>query len=251
MSASASTPLDRAGDPLVIAVDGPSGSGKSTVSRQVAQRLGLAFLDTGAMYRALTWWCLERGIDLDDAEAVAEAARELPLEMGTDPRAPGVSVGGTDVATAIRASLISEQVSRVATNLAVREEMRRRQRQLLRASPRGTVAEGRDITTVVAPDAPVRLLLTASEQARLERRARELHGAADADALAATHDQVVRRDRDDSTVSQFTVAADGVVTVDSSGLNLEQVVDVVLGLVAERTAGVGAGNRDRPVADPS
>jgi len=190
MSASTSTPLDRAGEPLVIAVDGPSGSGKSTVSRQVAQRLGLAFLDTGAMYRALTWWCLERGIDLDDADAVAEAARELPLEMGTDPRAPGVSVGGTDVATAIRASVISEQVSRVATNLAVREEMRRRQRQLLRASPRGTVAEGRDITTVVAPDAPVRLLLTASEQARLERRARELHGAADADALAATHDQV-------------------------------------------------------------
>ena len=251
MSASASTPLDRAGDPLVIAVDGPSGSGKSTVSRQVAQRLCLAFLDTGAMYRALTWWCLERGIDLEDADAVAEAARELPLEMGTDPQAPGVWVGGTDVATAIRASVISEQVSRVATNLAVREEMRRRQRQLLRASPRGTVAEGRDITTVVAPDAPVRLLLTATEQARLERRARELHGAADADALAATHDQVVRRDRDDSTVSQFTVAADGVVTVDSSALTLEQVVDVVLGLVAERTAGVGAGDLDRPVPDPS
>ena len=251
MSPSASTPLDRAGDPLVIAVDGPSGSGKSTVSRQVAQRLGLAFLDTGAMYRALTWWCLERGIDLEHADAVAQAARELPLEMGTDPQAPGVSVGGMDVATAIRASVISERVSRVATNLAVREEMRRRQRELLRASPRGTVAEGRDITTVVAPDAPVRLLLTASEQARLERRARELHGAADADALAATHDQVVRRDRDDSTVSQFTVAADGVVTVDSSGLTLEQVVDVVLGLVAERTAGVGAGDLDRSVADPS
>src|SRR4051794_24720916 len=252
----AGRPVDVAPDPLVIAVDGPSGSGKSSVSRRVAQRLGLAFLDTGAMYRALTWWCLERGIDLDDADAVARAARELPLEMGTDPSAPGVWVGGTDVATAIRASAISEQVSRVATNLAVREEMRRRQRQLLRASPRGTVAEGRDITTVVAPDAPVRLLLTASEQARLARRARELHGADDAEAIAATHDQVVRRDRDDSSVSQFTVAADGVVTVDSSALTLEQVVEVVLGLVAERTGDPRAGATavttvGRPAADPS
>jgi cytidylate kinase len=235
---------------LVVAVDGPSGSGKSSVSREVARRLGLAFLDTGAMYRALTWWCLERGIDLADAAAVAEAARELPLRMGTDPTEPGVWVGGTDVATAIRATAISARVSEVATNLQVRAEMRRRQRELLMAWPSGTVAEGRDITTVVAPDADVRLLLTASEQARLARRARELHGADDAQALAATHDQVVRRDRDDSTVSQFTVAADGVVTVDSSALTLEQVVDVVLGLVrerlAERTAGVGA-----PGPDPS
>ena len=229
-----------AAGPLVIAVDGPSGSGKSSVSREVARRLGLAFLDTGAMYRALTWWCLERGIDLADVDAVAVAARELPLEMGTDPQAPTVAVGGTDVGTAIRATAISERVSAVATNQAVRTEMRRRQRELLHASPRGTVAEGRDITTVVAPDADVRLLLTASEQARLERRARELHGAADAEAIAATHDQVVRRDRDDSTVSQFTVAADGVITVDSSALTLEQVVQVVLGLVEQRLPGAAA-----------
>jgi cytidylate kinase len=250
VSTPATPSAEPAARPLVVAVDGPSGSGKSSVSRAVARRLGLAFLDTGAMYRALTWWCLERGIDLADAAAVAEAARELPLRMGTDPAEPGVWVGGTDVATAIRATAISSRVSEVATNLEVRAEMRRRQRELLVASPRGTVAEGRDITTVVAPDADVRLLLTASEQARLARRARELHGADDAQALAATHDQVVRRDRDDSTVSQFTVAADGVVTVDSSSLTLEQVVDVVLGLVrerlAERTAGVGA-----PGPDPS
>jgi cytidylate kinase len=233
-----------AAGPLVVAVDGPSGSGKSSVSREVARRLGLAFLDTGAMYRALTWWCLERGIDLADADAVAAASRALPLEMGTDPDAPTVAVDGTDVSAAIRATAISERVSRVATNLQVRAELLRRQRELLRASPRGTVAEGRDITTVVAPDADVRLLLTASEQARLERRARELHGVTDADALAATRDQVVRRDRDDSTVSQFTVAADGVVTVDSSALSLEQVVEVVLGLVRDRTDG-------RPEADPS
>jgi CMP/dCMP kinase len=250
VSTPASPTADAAARPLVVAVDGPSGSGKSSVSREVARRLGLAFLDTGAMYRALTWWCLERGVDLADTAAVAEAARELPLRMGTDPTEPGVWVGGTDVGTAIRATAISARVSEVATNLEVRSEMRRRQRELLIASPSGTVAEGRDITTVVAPDADVRLLLTASEQARLARRARELHGADDAQALAATHDQVVRRDRDDSTVSQFTVAADGVVTIDSSALTLEQVVDVVLGLVrerlAERTAGVGA-----PGPDPS
>src|SRR3954454_24974710 len=100
--------------PLTIAIDGPSGSGKSSVSRAVPRRLGVGFLDTGAMYRALTWWCLERGIDLDDADAVAVAARELPLEMGPVPRAPGVAVGGTDVAPPIRASAISEQASRVA-----------------------------------------------------------------------------------------------------------------------------------------
>jgi len=250
VSTPASPTADAAARPLVVAVDGPSGSGKSSVSREVARRLGLAFLDTGAMYRALTWWCLENGIDLADTAAVAEAARELPLRMGTDPTEPGVWVGGTDVGTAIRATAISARVSEVATNLEVRAEMRRRQRELLVAAPSGTVAEGRDITTVVAPDADVRLLLTASEQARLARRARELHGADDAEALARTHDQVVRRDRDDSTVSQFTVAADGVVTVDSSALTLEQVVDVVLGLVrerlAERTAGVGA-----PAPDPS
>jgi cytidylate kinase len=236
---------------LVIAVDGPSGSGKSSVSREVARRLGLAFLDTGAMYRALAWWCLERGIDLGDTEAVAAAARALPLEMGTDPLHPTVAVDGTDVGTAIRATAISERVSEVATNLQVRAEMRRRQRELLHASPRGTVAEGRDITTVVAPDADVRLLLTANEQARLARRARELHGDADADALAATHDQVVRRDRDDSTVSQFTVAADGVVTVDSSALSLEQVVQVVLGLVEQRLAGTPVASSPVASTGPS
>jgi CMP/dCMP kinase len=244
------TPSADAARPLVVAVDGPSGSGKSSVSRAVARRLGLAFLDTGAMYRALTWFCLERGIDLSDTAAVARAARDLPLTMGTDPQAPTVAVGGTDVGTAIRATAISSRVSEVATNLEVRAEMRRRQRELLAASPRGTVAEGRDITTVVAPDADVRLLLTASEQARLARRARELHGAVDEQALAATHDQVVRRDRDDSTVSQFTVAADGVVTVDSSSLTLEQVIEVVLGLVKERIAEREASDGVPGVEDP-
>ena len=221
--------------PLVVAVDGPSGSGKSSVSRRVAQRFGLAYLDTGAMYRALAWWCLDQGVDLADQAAVTTAMDALPLQMGTDPAAPTVSVDGRDVQAAIRETRVSEKVSAVATNLDVRARMRDLQRELIARSPAGTVAEGRDITTVVAPDADVRVLLTASEQARLERRARELHGHAEAEAVEATRDQVVRRDRDDSTVSQFVEAADGVVTIDSSSMTLEEVVDAVVALVSERT----------------
>ena len=220
--------------PFVIAVDGPSGSGKSSVSRAVATRVGAGYLDTGAMYRALTWWCREQGIDTADAGAVATAAAELPLEMGVDPQAPFVQVGGTDVDEKIRSSEISGLVSRVATVPAVRTELQRRQRELIAtiAADRGScVAEGRDITTVVAPEAPVRVLLTASEEARLRRRSLEGHGAADGAAIEATRDQVLRRDRDDSTVSQFTVAADGVAVVDTSDMDFEQSVDAVMAVV--------------------
>jgi CMP/dCMP kinase len=218
---------------LVVAIDGPSGSGKSTVARRVATELGLRYLDTGAMYRALTWWLLDRGIELTDAEQVAQAAPELPLEMGMDPESPSVHVGGVDVAASIRETRISESVSAVATNLAVRADMRARQRAVVDAG--GVVVEGRDITTVIAPDAPVRVLLTASEEARLARRAREVHGAADERAVAATRDQVVRRDADDSTVSAFMEAADGVDVIDSSELTIDEVVSTVLSLVKDRT----------------
>lgn len=226
---------------IVVAIDGPSGSGKSSVSRMVAQRLGLAFLDTGAMYRAATWWCLEQGVPLTDTEAVAALVRELPLAVGVDPAGPTVHVGGTDVGEAIRTTAISSAVSAVATNLEVRAELGRLQREAIAAERvpqsfshgRGIVAEGRDITTVIAPDADVRILLTASEEARLARRAKEVHGSADADAVQATRDQVLRRDKDDSTVSTFHVAADGVVTVDSSDLDLEQTVQAVLDVVAQ------------------
>jgi cytidylate kinase len=133
----------------------------------------------------------------------------------------------------------------VATNLEVRAELRRRQREIIDAArigePRGCVAEGRDITTVVAPDADVRILLTADERARLARRALEVHGAADEAALAATRDQVLRRDADDATVSSFQVAADGVLHLDSSALDFEQTVDAVLDAIAELA----------PVADPA
>ncbi|OCI31221.1 (d)CMP kinase [Oerskovia enterophila] len=233
---------------LVVAIDGPSGSGKSSVSRAVARRLGTAYLDTGAMYRAATWWCLEERVDLADQAAVAAAVDVMPLVMGIDPAAPSVHVDGTDVGEAIRTTEISTAVSAVATNLAVRAELRRLQRALIAAESsassadaadtsfsggRGIVAEGRDITTVVAPDADVRILLTASEEARLARRSLEVHGAADAAAVEATRDQVLRRDRDDSTVSQFHVAADGVVTVDSSDLDFEQTIQAVLDVVEQ------------------
>lgn len=218
---------------LVVAIDGPSGSGKSTVARHVAKTLGLRYLDTGAMYRALTWWLLEQKVDLTDTDRVAHLSIELPLEMGTDPVAPTVQVAGRDVAAAIRETRISEAVSKVATNLGVRADMRRRQRAVV--DDGGVVVEGRDITTVIAPDAPVRVLLTASEHARLARRARDVHGAVDEDSLARTRDQVLRRDADDATVSQFLEAADGVTVVDSSHLSLEETVGAVLGLIRELT----------------
>ena len=225
--------------PLTIAIDGPSGSGKSSVSRAVARRLGVGYLDTGAMYRALTWWCLEQGLDLTDTDAVAAAARDLPLEIGTDPDAPTVSVGGTDVSEAIRTTRVSTAVSAVATNLEVRAVLQQLQRDLMARIAEqtgGVVAEGRDITTVVAPDARVRVLLTASEEARLRRRSAELHGTVDAAAVEATRDQVVRRDRDDSTVSTFTEAAEGVVLVDTSDLDFDESVEAVLDVVAAETA---------------
>jgi cytidylate kinase len=219
---------------LTVAIDGPSGSGKSSVSKAVARELGVGFLDTGAMYRALTWWCLEEGVDLDDQAAVAQAARELPLEMGHDPQVPQVRVSGREISQDIRTTRVSAVVSKVATNTDVRPVLQQRQRELMAqiaAETGGVVAEGRDITTVVAPDADVRILLTASEEARLRRRSRELHGHAEQHAVQATRDQIVRRDRDDSTVSQFTEAADGVVLVDTSDLDFEQSVQAVLSVV--------------------
>jgi len=227
--------------PFVIAIDGPSGSGKSSVSTAVAQRLGVAYLDTGAMYRALTWWCVQQGVDLDDQPAVVRAAEELPLVMGTDPGSPSVEVGGVRIDGAIRSSLISESVSRVAINLGVRAELCGRQRALIAeslVSAGGVVAEGRDITSVVAPDARVRILLSANQQARLARRARELHGDAGQAAVEATHDQIVRRDKDDSTVSQFMKAAAGVTLVDTSDLDFAQSVEAVLDVVRTQTGRV-------------
>lgn len=216
---------------VVVAVDGPSGSGKSSVARDLAARLGLRLLDTGAMYRALTWWCLHDRVPLTDADAVLARAQALPLVIGTTARDHGVAVAGTDVTEAIRGSEVTSQVSVVAANLPVRAEMRRRQREIIGAG--GIVVEGRDITTVVAPDADLRVLLTASEQTRLARRAREVHGRTDAAALASTAEEVLARDAADAAVTQFSTAADGVVTVDSTSMTLPEVVDLLERLTRE------------------
>lgn len=226
---------------LVIAIDGPSGSGKSSVSRDVARRLELAYLDTGAMYRAVCWVVLESGIDPVATDAVAECSRALDLVVVTDPQQPRVLVGGRDISLEIRETRISERVSVIAANQEVRAELRVRQRALIDVAATGPqggcVAEGRDVTTVVAPDADVRLLLTASERTRLARRALELHGSDDGAALEATRDQVLRRDADDSLVSSFTAAADGVLQLDSSGLTFEQTVQAVLDAVTLQLGG--------------
>ena len=237
---------------IVVAIDGPSGSGKSTVSRRVAATLELAYLDTGAMYRAAAWWCEHEGVDLADETAVADAVAAMPLHMGLDPENPTFTVDGTDVAAAIRDPHVATIVSKVATNLEVRAELARRQRDVIRfeatghtgsfSGGAGIVAEGRDITTVIAPDADARLLVTASEEARLARRAGDLEAAGKQVDAAALRDQVVRRDRDDSTVSQFLTAPEGVTLVDTSELSLEQSVERVLDLVEE--AADSAARRD-------
>ncbi|WP_205162635.1 (d)CMP kinase [Arthrobacter roseus] len=222
--------LFRQGKSLVVAVDGPSGSGKSSVSREAARRFHAAYLDTGAMYRAVTWHCLDRGLDLTDAEAVEAAAKSVTIELSTDPDVESVRVEGVDVTAEIREPLVSTAVSAVATTLGARAELVRRQRQQIMDSNRRIVAEGRDITTVVAPDAEVRILLTASEEARLRRRGEQLQGTQNAEQLRR---QVTHRDRLDSTVVNFQQAADGVVTIDSSELDYEQTVNAVLRTVFE------------------
>jgi cytidylate kinase len=221
---------------MIIAVDGPSGSGKSSTARGVATRLGLQYLDTGAMYRAVTWSALEHGIDLDDLEAVAARSRELDLSISTDPGRGRFVADGTDVTEAIRDPRISAVVSKIATNLDVRAELRRRQRAIIDAAQPtgGIVVEGRDIATVVATDAELKVLLTADTDARMSRRKAELaEGAVTAEQL---RDQIVRRDADDSTVSQFQVASDGAVEIDSTHLSLDEVIDVVCRLAKEADA---------------
>ena len=238
---------------IVVAIDGPSGSGKSTVSKQVASRLGLAYLDTGAMYRAAAWWCEHEGVDLEDSEAVTHAVETMPLTMGVNPEAPGVVCGSEDIASAIRDPHIAAIVSKVATNLDVRAELARLQREIIHSEAAGlhrafsagagVVAEGRDITTVIAPDADVRLLITASEEARLARRAADLEAAGKHIDAAALRDQVVRRDQDDSAVSQFLTAPEGVTLVDTSDMDLPETVEHVIALIESELD--QAAERDR------
>ncbi len=214
--------------PVVVAIDGPAGSGKSSVSKQAARRLGYGFLDTGAAYRALAWLALERGVDTADAASVLEVAGDFDYAISLDPDEYWVRVGAVDVTDSIREPRVSDAVSGVARVPAVRESVNELFRSLVAASARpGVVVEGRDITTVVAPDAPVRILLTASPEVRAARRSAEVTTQDAAAVAAALH----RRDASDSAVVDFLTAAPGVTVVDSTDLDFEETVDAVLGVI--------------------
>lgn len=216
---------------VVVAMDGPSGSGKSSTSRGVAARLGLRYLDTGAMFRAVTWWMLLHGIDVDDPAAVADHAADPVLVSGTDPSAPTITVDGTDVAGPIRSAEVTAAVSAVSAVPAVRARLLRDQREIIGAG--GIVVEGRDIGTVVVPDAAVKVYLTADPEARAARRTAELAGV----DVRATREDLLRRDRYDSGRATAPLAmADGAHHIDTTPFTLDEVVDQVLALVEAAAA---------------
>ncbi|MER6947719.1 (d)CMP kinase [Nonomuraea sp. NPDC000554] len=210
-------------------MDGPSGSGKSSASRGVARALGLRYLDTGAMYRAMTWWMLQQGVDLADSEAIAARAGEPEIASGTDPDAPTIHVDGVDVAGPIREAEVTGAVSVVAAVPEVRSRLVALQRQIIGAGD--IVVEGRDIASVVAPEATVKVYLTASAEARAQRRSAELAGS----TVEAQQAAMARRDTLDSTrkTDPLSMAA-GAIELDTTALNLEEVIAEVLSLVAER-----------------
>ena len=204
----------------IIAIDGPAGSGKSTIGRALAARLGLEYLDTGAMYRSVAYAALAAGVDPADAAAVAALARRLSIEVG-----PPTLVDGVDATVAIRTPEVNVAVSEVARNAEVRRELVRRQREWAEAHG-GGVLEGRDIGTVVCPDAELKVYLTASEEERARRRTEEAAPGLDAAA------DVARRDRADSTrAASPLVVADDAVVIDTTGRPVAAVVDAVLALL--------------------
>jgi len=218
---------------LVVAVDGPAGSGKSSVSRASASALGFDYQDTGAAYRAFALHALDSGVDLDDAEAIIGVLPSFRYDITIDPaRASSVTIDGRDVTDEIRTPRVTTAVSHVAKLPEVRRYMVDLFRRIIASTEKpGIVTEGRDITTVVAPDAQVRILLTATEEARMARRSAEVTGQS-ADETAR---QLSNRDRLDSKVVDFMTAAPGVSTVDSTHLDFDQTVNAVVGLVRAST----------------
>ncbi|RDV45647.1 (d)CMP kinase [Leifsonia sp. ku-ls] len=213
---------------IVVAVDGPAGSGKSSVSKAAARRLGWAYLDTGAAYRALSWYVVARQLDPTDPAAVVASLPDFDYRIGTDPDTYHVFVGDRDVTEAIRTPEVTAVVSAIARVPEVRAFLTGLFRDIIRTTDRdGIVVEGRDITTVVCPDAPVRILLTADEAVRMARRSAELTGH----SAAHVGEALRRRDAADSRVVDFMNAADGVTTVDSTDLDFDQTVDAVIQVV--------------------
>jgi cytidylate kinase len=226
------------GTTFVVAIDGPAGSGKSSVSRAAARELGYAYLDSGACYRAFAWSLLDRGIDLEDATEAIAGQAGFDFRIGTQPDDYFVRVGETDVTDAIREPRVTNAVRHVSKVPEVRAGLTALFRRIIRATPNpGIVVEGRDITTVVAPDAPVRILLTASEEARMARRSHEVTDQ----SAAVVGEQLRSRDLADSRVVDFMNAADGVRTLDSTELDFDQTVNAVVEVVHTQTARISHG----------
>lgn len=213
---------------MVIAIDGTAGSGKSSTSRGVATRLGLRYLDSGAMYRAMTWQMLLDGVDIGASEAVAARAETVRIDSGTDPSDPTISLSGTDVSRQIRSAETTAAVSAVSAVPRVRELLVHRQRAII--GDGGIVVEGRDIGTVVAPDAPLKIYLIADPSARAARRSAEL-SADRAQDVSLVQADLIRRDSVDSTRATSPLsAADDAVVVDSTDLSLDEVVATIVDL---------------------
>jgi CMP/dCMP kinase len=229
---------DDAWDQLVIAMDGTAGSGKSSASKGVARRLGLRYLDTGAMYRAITWKMLQDAVDVHDPDAVAVHAPTAEIGIGTNPELPTITLDGADISREIRSDATTSAVSAVSAVPRVRELLREMQRDIIGRG--GIVVEGRDIGTVVAPHAAVKVFLTADPSARARRRSAEMT-AGQARDLATVQADLLRRDKHDSsrTASPLAIADDAVV-LDTTELTLDQVIDRVEALARER---VGRGAR--------
>ncbi|MEY2959921.1 MAG: cytidylate kinase [Actinomycetota bacterium] len=224
------TELQRSAGPVVIAIDGPAGAGKSTVGRRLADRLGLAYLDTGAMYRAMTFAAIRRGVPFGDLQAVADMAPDVDVRLDGG----GVSVDGVDATSAIRGRDVTDAVSQIAANPMVRDVLVARQRQWV-VERGGAVVEGRDIGTVVFPDARLKVFVTASARVRAERRVREIGGDVDEVERA-----IVARDRRDAEREHSPLAeARDAVVVDTTELSIDAVVDAVVGLLADVGGGVG------------
>lgn len=217
----------------VVAIDGPAGSGKSSVSKEIARRLGFGYLDTGAAYRALSWHVLDSGADTTDEAAVLRATDAFDLRLGLDPDDRTVWVGDRDVTDAIRTPEVTAAISGFTRVQAVRDRLNERFRRMARESGLpGVVIEGRDITSVVAPDAPVRILLTASPAVRAARRGLEWN--ADAESVA---EAINRRDASDSHTLSLAEGDPGVDVVDTTELDFDGSVAAVRDVIDRRTGG--------------
>ncbi|MCZ1014962.1 (d)CMP kinase [Streptomyces albulus] len=216
---------------VIVAIDGPAGTGKSSTSKAVAGKLGLGYLDTGAQYRAITWWMLTNGIDVNDPVAVADACAKPVIVSGTDPAAPTITVDGADAAGPIRSAEVTAAVSAVSAVPEVRAAITDLQRSIAAEAPLGIVVEGRDIGITVLPDADLKIFLTASAEARAARRNGELKGK-EAGDLAATREALIKRDAADSSRKTSPLAkADDAVEVDTTDLTLDQVIECVVTLI--------------------